>query len=93
MKMHHLDEDEVKEIMGKIQNAVKEELPPDKIEEIFKLSKVNSANFLNCTRCKQIRSILKLIKLKAFVSSIPLTSILKEYIKTWMDGQFGQLTI
>ena len=49
MKMHHLDEDEVKEIMEKIQNAVKEEeLAPNKIEEIFKLSKVDSENFLNC---------------------------------------------
>ncbi|SVC69311.1 uncharacterized protein METZ01_LOCUS322165, partial [marine metagenome] len=47
MKMHHLDEDEVKEIMEKIQNAVKEEeLAPNKIEEIFKLSKVDSENFL-----------------------------------------------
>ena len=48
--MHHLDENEVKEIMGKIQTAVKEELAPDKIEEIFKLSKVDSENFLNCAR-------------------------------------------
>ena len=47
MKMHHLNEDEVKEIMGKVQVAVKEqELAPDKIEEIFKLSKVASEEFL-----------------------------------------------
>jgi len=40
MKMHHLEEGEVKEIIEKVQAAVKEEeLAPDKIEEIFKLSK------------------------------------------------------
>ena len=49
MKMHHLEEGEVKEIMEKVQTAVKEEeLAPDKIEEIFKLSKVASEGFLNC---------------------------------------------
>ena len=42
MKMHHLNEDEVKEIMEKVQVAIKEqELAPDKIEEIFKLSGFN----------------------------------------------------
>ena len=47
MKMHHLNEDEVKEIMEKVQVAIKEqELAPDKIEEIFKLSKVASEEFL-----------------------------------------------
>jgi len=46
MKMHHLEEGEVKEIMEKVQTAVKEEeLAPDKIEEIFKLSKVASKVF------------------------------------------------
>ena len=49
MKMHHLDENEVKEIMIKIQAALRdEELAPEKIEEIFKLSKVDSNNFLSC---------------------------------------------
>ena len=47
--MHHLEEGEVKEIMEKVKTAVKEEeLAPEKIEEIFKLSKVASESFLNC---------------------------------------------
>ncbi|MCH8156720.1 MAG: hypothetical protein IID18_03030 [Nitrospinae bacterium] len=49
MKMHHLEDDEVKAIMGKVQTAVAEqELDPQKIEEIFKLSKVDPEGFLNC---------------------------------------------
>ena len=49
MKMHHLEEAQVKEVMEKVQAAVKEEeLAPDKIEEIFKLSKVEPEGFLNC---------------------------------------------
>ena len=47
--MHHLEEAQVKEVMEKVQAAVKEEeLAPDKIEEIFKLSKVEPEGFLNC---------------------------------------------
>ena len=49
MKMHHLEEDEVKTIMKKVQAAVvEEELSTDKIEEIFKLSKVEPKGFLDC---------------------------------------------
>ena len=41
MKMHHLEEDEVKAIMEKVKTAVGEkELNTDKVEEIFELSKV-----------------------------------------------------
>ena len=43
MKMHHLEEDEVKAIMEKVKTAVGEkELNTDKVEEIFELSKVKS---------------------------------------------------
>jgi hypothetical protein len=49
MKMHHLEEDEVKAIMEKVKSAVgEEELNTDKVEEIFKLSKVKPEGFLNC---------------------------------------------
>ena len=49
MKMHHLDEEEVKAVMEKVQTAVSEdELDADKIEEIFKLSKVEPEGFLDC---------------------------------------------
>ena len=49
MKMHHLDEEEVKAVMEKVQAAVgDEELDADKIEEIFKLSKVEPEGFLSC---------------------------------------------
>jgi len=99
MKMHHLEEDEVKEVMEKVQVAVKEEeLAPDKIEEIFKLSKVASEGFLNCKsneiQAQQVNfeieeSILKSRNQKVYVSLILLTSTLKESIKIWMDGQFG----
>ncbi len=71
MKMHHLEEGEVKEIMEKVQVAVKEEeLAPDKIEEIFKLSKVASEGFLNVSRmkCKLNKSILKSRNQKVYVS-------------------------
>ena len=40
MKMHHLDEEEVKAVIEKVQAAIgEEELDADKMEEIFKLSK------------------------------------------------------
>ncbi|KMP12427.1 hypothetical protein UZ36_00755 [Candidatus Nitromaritima sp. SCGC AAA799-C22] len=49
MKMHHLEDEEVKAVMYKVKEAVaEEELDPDKIEEIFKLSKVDPEGFLNC---------------------------------------------
>ena len=49
MKMHHLEEDEVKEIMEKVKSAVGEkELNTDKVEEIFELSKVKPKGFLDC---------------------------------------------
>ena len=47
--MHHLDEEEVKVVMQKVQVAVKEEsLDSVKVEEIFKLSKVEPKGFLDC---------------------------------------------
>ena len=49
MKMHHLDEEEVKAVMEKVQAAVSEdELDNEKVEEIFRLSKVAPEGFLNC---------------------------------------------
>ena len=49
MKMHHLEEDEVKAIMEKVKTAVGEkELNTDKVEEIFELSKVKPKGFLDC---------------------------------------------
>ena len=49
MKMHHLDEDKVKVIMLKVKEVIDSgEYPPDKIEEIFKLSEVDGEKFLEC---------------------------------------------
>lgn len=49
MKMHHLEEGEVKAVMEKVLIAVGDaELEADKVEEIFKLSKVDPEGFLNC---------------------------------------------
>ncbi len=49
MKMHHLEEEEVKAVMEKVLVAVGDaELDADKVEEIFKLSKVDPEGFLNC---------------------------------------------
>ena len=66
MKMHHLEEDEVKAIMEKVKSAVgEEELNTDKVEEIFKLC----IYALICIRKKIIKTMelkeLRLEKLRA----------------------------
>ena len=49
MKMHHLSKEEVEAILALVREVVESgEYPPDKIEEIFKLSKVVPEKFLEC---------------------------------------------
>ncbi len=47
MKMHHLSKEKVETILEKVREVVAlGDYPPDKIEEIFKLSEVNPGKFL-----------------------------------------------
>lgn len=49
MKMHHLSQEEVDTIMGKVRDVVDSgEFDPEKMEEIFALSKVDGNKFLEC---------------------------------------------
>ena len=49
MKMHHLSKEEVETILSKVSEvAGSGDYPPDKIEEIFKLSNVEPEDFLEC---------------------------------------------
>ena len=49
MKMHHLDKEQVAEIMLKVKEVIDSgQYPADTIEGIFELSKVNGKNFLGC---------------------------------------------
>ena len=49
MKMHHLSKENVEAIMGKVKVVVESgDYPPEKIEELFKLSDVDAEKFLDC---------------------------------------------
>ena len=49
MKMHHLNKEEVGEVMARIKEVVESgDYPPEKMEEIFTLSKVDGKKFLEC---------------------------------------------
>jgi hypothetical protein len=49
MKMHHLSEEDVSAVMGKVKEIVAEStLDPEKIKEAFLLSKVAPDRFLEC---------------------------------------------
>lgn len=49
MKIHHLERDEIGNILVKVRDLVDSgEFPPDKMEEIFNLSKVDGNKFLEC---------------------------------------------
>ncbi len=47
MKMHHLSQETVELILGKVKElAASGEYPPDKVEEVFKLSEMDGGKFL-----------------------------------------------
>ena len=49
MKIHHLSEDEIGDILVKVRALVDSgDYPPEKVEEIFTASKVDGAKFLEC---------------------------------------------
>ena len=49
MKIHHLEREEVGNILVKVRDLVDSgQYPPDKMEEIFTLSKVDGNKFLEC---------------------------------------------
>ena len=67
MKMHHLDKEKVETIMQRVKEVIESgEYPPDKIEEIFKLSEVDGEKFLEDQKTTRLNSSHKPISYAVF---------------------------
>ena len=94
MKIHHLEREEVGNILVKVRDLVDSgQYPPDKMEEIFTLSKVDGNKFLECKNNPvQAQPTSRWTGTRASGFSIPSIFIRGGFTKTWTGGPCGRQT-